>query len=565
MSMLKHPALVAALVLAAAIVQAGPARAQLFLGKNAADWEQALRNGKDARARRNAVFALGKLGNSGAPAVASLKKCLREDKDASVREAAAFALGEIGRQALSIRDDPDIVDVLAKSLKDANPLVRRSAAYALGNLAKDAKPAQAALEAALADGEAIVRQNVAWALGRVGPGTVPSLRKALQDKDNLVRRDAADSLGHLNAEILRNAPPDMPTPELPGKAALPELLACCQDPTTSELRFAALRVLIKLVEPGDKKSAAAILPALKDDDMEVRQNAALALANIGGPDAAPALPVLLDALDKGDPDFKQQAAAAIANLGPDAVAAVPALIKLLSDPSADLRRNVVLGLGGIGPKAESALPAVAKLVTDPKEDKNVRMEAAVTMNRFGPGPAARKTVPDLLRVLEDPADDGDVRWRITWALRVYKDDLTEIPGVLPAFVKVLSEKPRRQTKMLRYDCAYLLGMLLGEKTPKEALDVLLEFLKDESIVLYDRTAVQTSETGTETNVGKAKVKELGKGDGRMMAVTALIEVGPAVLMTRPDIVRQLRAIGDNPDTVPELKKKTKTLLAKLVK
>jgi HEAT repeat protein len=176
--MLKRISILAAMAIAACLVQPAPARAQLFLGKNAADWEQALKNGKEARARRNAVFALGKLGNSGAPAVGSLKKCLREDKDASVREAAAFALGEIGRQALSIRDDPDIVDVLAKSLKDDNPLVRRSAAYALGNLAKDAKPAQAALEAALEDAEAVVRQNVAWALGRVGPGTVPSLRKA---------------------------------------------------------------------------------------------------------------------------------------------------------------------------------------------------------------------------------------------------------------------------------------------------------------------------------------------------------------------------------------------------
>jgi HEAT repeat protein len=563
--MLKRISIPAAIALTAGLLQPAPAHAQLFLGKNAADWEQALKNGKDARARRNAVFALGKLGNSGAPAVGSLKKCLREDKDASVREAAAFALGEIGRQALTIREDPDIVDVLAKSLKDDNALVRRSAAYALGNLAKDAKPAQAALEAALEDAEPIVRQNAAWALGRVGPGTVPSLRKALQDKDNLVRRDAADSLGHLNAEILRTAPPEAPPPELPGKAALPELLACCQDPTTSELRFAALRVLIKLVEPEDKKAAAAILPALKDDDLEVRQNAALALANIGGPAAAPALPLLLDALDKGDPDFKQQAAAAVANLGPEAAPAVPTLIKLLADPSPELRRNVVLGLGGIGPKAESALPAVAKLIADPKESKEIRMQAAVTMGRFGPLQAARKAIPDLLRVLEDPRDDSDVRWRVCWALRVYKFDLTDIPGVIPTFVKVANEKPMRETKMVRYDCAYMLGMLLAEKTPKEALDVLLEFLKDDSIVLYEKTAVKTSGGGAETNTGKANVKELGQGDGRIMALDALTEIGPEIVMTRPDIVRQLRAIANNPDTVPKLKKKTKALLDKLVK
>jgi len=548
--MFKHLSIVVTLALAAATWQAAPVQAQLFLGKNAADWEQALKNGKDGRARRNAVFALGKLGKDAAGAVGTLKKQLRDDKDASVREAAACALGEIGRESLRVLDDPDVVDFLAKSLKDDDPLVRRSAAYALGNFGTSAKSIRTNLEAAYGDTSALVRQNVAWALGRVGPETVPTLRKALQDDDTLVRRDAAGSLGQLEAGA--------------AKAAVPELLACCQVPN-SELRFAALSVLIKLVEPEDKKAAAAILPALSDPDLEVKQNAALALANIGGPDAAPAIPILLEALKKGDLDLKRQAAAAIGNIGPDAAAAVPTLIADLSAPDPELRRNVVLALGGIGPKAESALPAVAKLIADPKENKSVRMEAAVTLNRFGAGEAARKTVPDLLRVLEDPADDGDVRWRITWALRVYKDGLTEIPGVLPAFVKVLSEKPRKETKMLRYDCAYLLGMLQAEKAPKEALDVLLEFLKDDSIVLYERTAVTTSGGGAETNGGKANVKEVGKGDGRVMAIAALTEVGPEVIMTRPDIVRQLRAVAENADTVPDLKKKTQTLLAKLTK
>jgi HEAT repeat protein len=523
------------------------ASAQSFLGKNSADWEYALKSGSDPSSRRNAAFALGKLGSAAAPAMGTLKKHLREDNDPKVREAVAFALGEIGRQSLGSVDDPNVIDVLAKALKDDNLLVRRSAACALGNFGASARPAQEALSAALGDDSPLVRQNVAWALGRVSPKSVPSLKKALEDKDLLVRRDAAGSLGQLD-------PAD-------AKSALPELLACCAE-KNSALRLAALGVLIKLVEPDDKKAAAAIRPALEDEDREVRQNAALALANIGGPEAAPAVPILVDALEEGELDLQRQAAAALAAIGPEAAPAVPKLIGFLNAADAELRRNVVLALGGIGPKASSAIPAVVKVITNPKEEKRVRMEAAVTMNRFGVSPASRKTVPELLKVLENPNDNPDVRWRITWALRVYKDELADIPGVVPAFIKVLNE-PLRDNKMVRYDCAYLLGMLKGDEAPKEALDVLLEFLKDPNMILYDKTAVKTSASGSETDRGNASVVEQGKGDARIMAVAALTEVGSRVLAQRPDIVRELHAIAENPEGFQDLREKTKALLRKI--
>ncbi len=542
--MLKHlmPALVLTLL-------AAPAHGQSFLGKSAADWEKELEQ-KDGRARRNGAFALGKLGKNAVGAAGSLKKHLAGDTDASVREAAAFALGEIGRESLRILDDPDVVEVLAKALKDGNLLVRRSAACALGNFGSSAKAAQPALEAALADTAPVVRQNVAWALGRIGPGTVPTLRKALKDEDVIVRRDAAGSLGNLDPEV--------------AKAALPELLDCCKTPN-SELRFAALSVLIKLVEPEDKKAAQAIKPALEDPDLEVRQNAALAMANIGGADAAPAIPILIEALKQGDLDLQRQAAAAIANIGPDAQSAVAPLCQALSAPDRDLRRNAVLALGGIGPKAATAIPLLANLIGDPKEDKNVRMETAVTLNRFGAVAEARKTVPLLLQVLQDQNDDSDVRWRIMWALRVYKDGLIEMPGVLPAFMKVLGEPKKNATKMLRYDCAYMLGMLKGDEVPNQALDVLLDFLKDDSLLLYEKTAVKTGGAGAETGSGGANVKEQGKGDARVMAVAALTEVGPARLARRPDIVQQLRAVAANQETNAGLREKTKDLLDRLKK
>jgi len=49
-------------------------RGQTFLGKDASAWERTLNDSKDARQRRNAAFALGKLGNAAAPALTSPKK-----------------------------------------------------------------------------------------------------------------------------------------------------------------------------------------------------------------------------------------------------------------------------------------------------------------------------------------------------------------------------------------------------------------------------------------------------------------------------------------------------------
>src|SRR3989442_1701358 len=85
--------------------------------------------------------------------------------------------------------------------------VRRSAAYALGKLGKDAADARPALEAALRDDQPAVRQNVAWALGKLGPKAVPALREALRDRDDLVKRDAINSLGQFkdNTEAVRPA------------------------------------------------------------------------------------------------------------------------------------------------------------------------------------------------------------------------------------------------------------------------------------------------------------------------------------------------------------------------
>ena len=198
---------------------------------------------------------------------------------------------------------------------------------------------------------------------------LPNIRKALHDTDSLVKRDAAGALAGFDPQTVR--------------PALNDLLPLCRE-KNSEVRKAALIVLVKIVGPEDTAALDPIRQALNDADAEVRINAALALSNIGGKDSVAAVPVLLDALRRGDIDLRRQAAAAIRNIGPDAKEAVPELIKTLRDPDEETRTNAALALGGIGSNAEQAVPALVQVIADSQEKTGPRVEAAVALSRIGP-------------------------------------------------------------------------------------------------------------------------------------------------------------------------------------
>ena len=547
---MKHT-FVLGIVLAAALASASSVHAQKeFLNRDVASWVKNLGNANDDAGRRNAAFALGKMGSDAADALPTLKNTLSQDPSPKVREAAAFALGEIARESIKAAADAQLVPLLTKALKDDAWPVRRSAAFALGCLGQDSAAAQEPLEAALRDAFPEVRQNAAWALGRVGQAAIPRLREALRDSDAFVKRDAAQAL-NLIVE-----------PE-PIRVALDDLLKLCRD-DNSEVRRAAIVLLIRIVGPEDAKIAAAPLQGvLADRDEEIRTNAGLALANIGGKAAKPAVGVLVTALQRGDIELRRQAAAALRNIGPDAADAVPDLIKTLKDPDAELRHNAAVALGGIGDKAEKAVPALVAMLTDVKEVQEPRMAAAGALSRIGPVPAAIDALPRLLQLISNAADDSDVRWRTVWALRPHNVNLQKIPGVYPALTKVLKEPKTEANRMLRHDCAYMVGVLQGKDVPNEVLDALIDFLKDNKVQIYVRTDANLQAFGAESGTGKAKVTETGKGDGRVMATQALRQIGSAKIRQRPEIIQQLQALAGDPATFAELRQDCAKLLKEI--
>ncbi len=133
-------------------------------------------------------------------------------------------------------------------------------------------------------------------------------------------------------------------------------------------------------------------------------------------------------------------------------------------------------------------------------------------------------------------------------------------GPLETFTNVMKEPLTGSNKMLRYDCAYMLGMIWQQQAPDSTLDVLSEFLKDGTIQIFDSTSSVVGGASAEGQTGTANVKERGAGDGRIMAVDALRMMGPTRYAPRQDIMRQLRVLATENGIYPPLQKKANDLV-----
>ena len=149
------------------------------------------------------------------------------------------------------------------------------------------------------------------------------------------------------------------------------------------------RAITKQLHDLGPSTILALARVLRDGDVQMRQNAALVLSNLGGGyeevtkpplDTRAALPALIDALTDDDRDVRAWAADAIGWMGSGAEPAIPAFVKVLRDPYEGARNNACIALGRIGPAAREALPVLREALNDPSHD--VRRFAAVAIQRI---------------------------------------------------------------------------------------------------------------------------------------------------------------------------------------
>jgi hypothetical protein len=184
---------------------------------------------------------------------------------------------------------------------------------------------------------------------------------------------------------LQGLPPEVLVQQL---RDLPTGLPAMARPSDDERRRRS--IYEELLDWGPK-SIPPLITALKDPDVRLRRNVALAFEVLNGGwwpfecgpatlDTREALPALIATLGDSDPDVRAWTAQALGGIGPPAAEAVPALTELLKNENEGSRNSACIALGQIGPAAKAALPALRVALTDKSQD--VRRFAAVAIERI---------------------------------------------------------------------------------------------------------------------------------------------------------------------------------------
>lgn len=124
---------------------------------------------------------------------------------------------------------------------------------------------------------------------------------------------------------------------------------------------------------------------------------AQAAAENGPDDPAQTVDALIEALKNDDPNVKQTAADALAVLGPKALAALPALLEQFGHEFPWVRESCQAAAGAMG---KAAVPALIDLFE--KNPGGPRIRAAFVLG--GIGEDARAAIPTLLKVIEEESD-----------------------------------------------------------------------------------------------------------------------------------------------------------------
>jgi HEAT repeat protein len=204
----------------AALIRLGPAAMQAIRAKLA-----------DPGVRVQLMEVIAALGATAKPAVGELVTALGDEK---VRGEATVALAAIGTDAAEAA--PALAALLAD--EKAEPGLRYAAAYALGRIGPAAVAAEPLLRGLAESDDEMMATVAVWATLRIKPGdaslfesAIPRLRRALRDDSELVRLEAAVSLGDIGPAAA---------------SAIPILELVSEDDPVKQVRQAAAEALPKI-------------------------------------------------------------------------------------------------------------------------------------------------------------------------------------------------------------------------------------------------------------------------------------------------------------------------------
>jgi HEAT repeat protein len=253
---------------------------------------------------------------------------------------------------------------------------------ALAALGEEARPAAAALTAALKDPDGQVRGAAAAALGNLGvaaAAAVPGLVEQLLEPEEDARRSAARSLARLGAVA---------------RPAMPRLQALLQGPDPG--RRLAAAIALSGIDPADRTARKVLMDLAVAPNKEMQVEAVQALGELRDPGMAPTLGAALRVLREAP----NPAAQALAALGPAARAALPDLLASLASHANEAEvADIAQALGEVGVDTPAVIFRLTALF--PGAPGFLVEDVAGALVRLGP--AAHLAVPALREILQNAA------------------------------------------------------------------------------------------------------------------------------------------------------------------
>lgn len=507
--------------------------------------------------REAAAFALMRAGPKGEAALSENGlKALREglsDKDPAIREHTAHTLGAIGPAAKPLSNQ-----LLKLCGEDKDPVVRGIAFDALRSVGVTDVPGLAAL---MNSKDVEVRRRAAEiisALPEVPPYAVPSLTRALDDEEDVIRVAAAmgitaagpkgaskETAASLVAAVKKGFPPEfdpktarLDDPQLAYFTALSRQGKFAVTPTMELLkhknwfvRYFALQTLGDLGADA-KEASKTIRDSLTDPDVALE--AAVTLYRVGEEDLQDAIrlvelafvstqpgvvrsaieavsrmgaagkkltPEVLKQLASTAPDARYAAVGFVGTLEPaEAAKQVPELAKLAADEQPLIRRRVGVVLEKLGPAAAPAAEALGKALI-PEKDESVRdqfVDALIAM-----GSAAKPAVVGLAPIISDSSASSQSRIKVIGALILADPGSKEAAAAL-----VIAANDRDQH--VRRAAAMAIGKL--NPLPDDARAVLVKLLKSDARAdVMSAAARGLATAGTKAKAAKPELEAVAAG------------------------------------------------------
>jgi len=306
---------------------------------------------------------------------------------------------------------PSFEDLVA-NLKSPSARTRLEAAAALGKSRR--REAVTPLAALVRDPEWRVRLEVVRALRELRDlSAVPAVVTAMGDGDLKVREEAIGSLVEIYAERDRVTP-----------------VGRFLDLFSDEEERSSVGPYVAV----DPAAYQALGTALRDEDTNIRQYAALA---VGILDGRSVVPQLIAALKDPDDGVRGAAATALGKVGTPADG--KNLIPLLADESTEVRRRVLLALGVL--RVKEAGPAL-RTMYEANRRKELGVKVLAALSRI-----ADPAQADLLRELVQDPDPERKRLAVEGLGRISD------PSMIPAFKKDYQRERSSEELRLAYSFA----------------------------------------------------------------------------------------------------------------